>query len=322
AVVVASGLDTKVLEAVKAIGEAQGLQLLGAVEKPLTARRLAELLGSYRRQPAAPAGGAKVAVSGAEAVAALDSGAIGSLFQPVVDLATCEVTAAEAVGGWLHPTKGPIPPAVFLPVLAAEGLVPRYVDVLLAQACTALALCRDAGVRLRIGVDVGPAALGDVTLADRFLATVRAAGAEPSQLVFEVAEHGLAEAPPAALDVMTRLRVKGFGLALDQFGARASARRLAHIPFTELKMDAGLVRGEAGRHDGLEVLQEMYDAGRALGIPMAADGCETEADLDVVVDLGFRYAQGSFVGGPVGPAELVDGAGAWSPPPSRGGRPR
>ena len=109
AVVIASGLDTKVLEAVKLIGEAHGLQVLGALEKPLTARRLAELLASYRRQPVLPAAGAGVSVTTAEVVAAFAEGQITTVFEPTVDLADCRIRGAEAVGQWLHPTKGSDP---------------------------------------------------------------------------------------------------------------------------------------------------------------------------------------------------------------------
>ena len=323
AVVIASGLDSKVLDAVKTIGETHGLQVLGAVQKPLTARRLAELLTSYRRQPVRPAAGAEVPFTTGEVVAAIAEGHVTTRFEPVVDLGECRVSAAEAVGGWVHPGTGPIPPAIFLPVLAAEGLLLRYAEAVLEQGCAALRQCRAAGLRLGVGLDVGAGTLGDVSLADRFLETVRGAGVEPSDVTCEVTEHTLPGAPPVALDVMTRLRVKGFGLALDHFGARRpSPDRLAHIPFTQVKIDGGLVTGAASVGERLALLEETVDVARSLGLPVMAVGCETEADFDALVEMGLRYVQGPFVGRDMAVDELIDVAATWTPPPSSAEGPR
>lgn len=322
AVVIASGLDSKVLGAVKTIGEAHGLQVLGALEKPLTARRLADLLASYRRQPCRPSPGAEVSVTTEEVVAAFTDGHMATLFEPTVDLTECRVSGAEAVGRWVHPTKGPVGSETFLPVLAAEGLLLRYSESMLEDACAAWRRCRAAGLRVGIGIDVAPGTLGDVTLADRFAGTVRDGGGEPSQVTFEVTEHTLPGAPPVALDVLTRLRVKGFGLSLDHFGTRRPPPdRLAHIPFTQVKIDGSLVSGAAAGQERLALLEEALDAAQALNIPVAAGGCETDADFDLVAEMGFRYAQGSFIGGAMTADELADRASGWRPPASDAGAP-
>ena len=114
---------------------------------------------------------------------------------------------------------------------------------------------------------------------------------------------------------MTRLRVKGFGLALDHFGTRRPApERLAPIPFTQMKIDASLVSGAADAGPRRAHLEETFDVAQALGVPAAAEGCDSEADFDLVVEMGFRYAQGSFIGAAVDAAELIDRAGTWAPP--------
>jgi EAL domain-containing protein (putative c-di-GMP-specific phosphodiesterase class I)/DNA-binding SARP family transcriptional activator len=314
AVVIASGLDTKVLDAVKATGEAHGVQVLGALEKPLTPRRLGELLGSYRRHPV-PLPGSEVSVTSEEVVAALDEGQLTTLFEPTVDLAEGRVSGAEAVGRWVHPTKGSIPPAIFLPVLRSNGLLLRYAEAMLADACAALSRCRAAGLRIGIGLDMDPGVLTDVTLADRFAGAVRGGGSEPPDVTFEVTEHTLPGASPVAFDAMTCLRVKGFGLAVDHFGTRRSSPdRLARIPFTQAKIDASLVSGAAAAPERLTLLEETFEAARSLGIPAVAEGCESAADFDLVAEMGFRYTEGSFVGDAMGSSELVDWASTWGPP--------
>jgi EAL domain-containing protein (putative c-di-GMP-specific phosphodiesterase class I)/DNA-binding SARP family transcriptional activator len=314
AVVIASGLDAKVLDAVKTIGEAHGLQVLGAIEKPLTARRLGELLVSYRRQPVRSPSDAEVSVTAEEVTAALAEGQMTTVFEPTVDLVDGLVSGAEAVGCWAHPTKGSIPPATFLPVLAAEGLLLRYAEAMLDDACTALSACRAAGLGIGIGLDVAPATLSDTALADDLADTVRRYGTEPSSVTWEVAEHTLPRAPPVALDAMTCLRVKGFGLALDNFGTRRpSPDRLARIPFTQVKIDGSLVGGGAARQPRL-LLEETFDMAQSLAVPVVATGCESEADFDALVEIGVRYAQGPFVGRAMAGTELVEWAGNWEPP--------
>lgn len=321
AVVIASGLDSKVVAAVKAIGESHGIQLLGAVEKPLTGRRVAELLGSYRRPPAGATSGAELSVTTAEVVSALSEGGITTLFAPVVDLTECRVSGAEAAGRWAHPTKGPVGPETFLPVLSSDGLLP-YVEAVLEDACAVVRRCAEAGLRMGIGVDVPPRILGDHTLADRLTEAVRKGGVDPGDVTCEVAAHLLSDAPPAALDVMTRLRVKGFGLALDGFGTRRPpTARLAQIPCTLVKIDGNLVGGAASGPPR-ELLEETLDVAQSLDIPVLADGCENEADFDLAVELGFRYAQGGFLGGSLTADGLVELAGSWKPPGAGGPGPR
>jgi len=320
AVVIASGLDSKVLGAVMTIGEAHGLQLLGAIEKPLTARRLGEVMASYRRQPARHEGVAHVCVTTEEVVTAVAEGRMATLFEPAVDLRECRVSAAEAVRRWDHPTKGSIPSAAFVPVLAQEGLLLRYVEDMLDDVCAAVTRWRAAGLGIGIWLDVVPATLGDVSLADRFLDRLRGGGADPSQVTCEVTERSLAGAPPAALDVMTRLRVKGFGLALDHFETRRSPPdRMAQIPFTQVKIDASLVSGAAAERDQRVLLEETFDVAQSLDLPVVATGCETEADFDLVVEMGFRFAQGPIIGEAMTADQLVDCAATWRPPTAGAG---
>lgn len=318
AVVIASGLDAKVVAAVKAIGESHGVQLLGAVEKPLTSRRVAELLGSYRRPPAQGTRYPGTPVTTAEVVAALAERRMATLFAPVVDLAQCRVSGAEAWGRWAHPTKGSVPPEDFLAVLDADGQL-RYVEGVLADGCALVRRCAAAGVQVGVGLDVPGPVLGDLGLVDRLADAVRAAGVDPGQVTCEVAADLLADAPRAALNAMTRLRVKGFGLALDGFGRRGPApKRLRDIPFTLVKVDASLVAGAASG-PRRELLEETLTAAQSLDAPVLADGCASEADFDLAVDLGFRFAQGGIVGGPLRPGELVELSGRWAPP-GDGGR--
>ncbi len=316
AVILASALDAKVLHAVRAVGEGYGLQVLGAVEKPLTARRLGELLTSYRPRPRPGAGATDGAplVGAAEATAALRDGRIAFHLQPVVDVGTGQVVAADALPWWDDPARGPVPPSLLLPVLAKEGLLVEVLERALAAACGHVVACAGAGIGLTVSVGLPADALADAELADRAAAAARAAGAEPSRLTFELDERAFRSAPAAALGVLTRLRVKGFGLSLGGFGVgHGPAEQLQGVPLTEVKLAAALVTGAATDPPRARALEDVIEAGRRLDVTIVGDGCDGEDDLRLLLALGCDRVQGACIAGAMPAADLPGWAAGWDP---------
>jgi EAL domain-containing protein (putative c-di-GMP-specific phosphodiesterase class I)/AmiR/NasT family two-component response regulator len=310
AVIIASGLDAKVIQAVGSVSEGYGLQVLGAIEKPLTTRRLAELLATYRprARSATPTDGALV--TAADARAALADGRITFHLQPAVDVATGEVAAADAVPCWDDPALGVVPRSVFLPVLGREGLLPELSDRALAFAC------EQAGSGLTIGlsVNLAPDSTRDHELPDRAAAVARAAGVEPARVTVELDERAFRNAPGAALDVLTRLRVKGFGVSLDGFGTgRSRADHLRGVPLTEVKLSPALVSGAATDPARAREVEEAVEVGRQLGVAIVGDGCDGVDDLGLLLALGCDRVQGAFIADPMPADQLPAWVRAWDP---------
>ena len=158
AVIISSAMEPKVVHSVEALVEAYGLQLLGAIEKPLTARQLAALLAAHQRDPAPRTGGEeRAAVTTADVTDALHGGRIVARFRPAVDLATGSVSGAEATPGWHDPAKGWIGPAAFMPALEAEGLVSGYTEHVFGLACAEAREFARAGLDIDVKVTL-PAA--------------------------------------------------------------------------------------------------------------------------------------------------------------------
>lgn len=314
AMVIASGLETKVLRAVEAIGASHGLHVLAALEKPLTARRLGEVLRQYTRVNSERASQAHAAaVSGDEVRDALESGELTAQFEPRIDLATGAMSSAEACGLWPGPHDCPIPPSVFVPVLSREGLLVSYVERLVAQSCELLDEARRAGldepVPLRVAVNVSQLPLANAPLADRVIQMVLSRGQDPRRFVWEVDDVDLARAPATTLSVLTRLRVKGFGLSMTHSGAGPSwAHHLDRVPVSELKLDRRLVGGAAGDPKRFAMLELALGSARDMALPAVADGCDSRADFDSLLALGCSEAQGRFVAEPMPAADTV----AWA----------
>jgi EAL domain-containing protein (putative c-di-GMP-specific phosphodiesterase class I)/two-component SAPR family response regulator len=318
AVIISSAMESRVVHAVEGLIEAYGLQLLGAIEKPLTARRLAELLGAHRRDPAARMGdGRRAAVTAADVADALDGGRIVARFLPMVDLATGSASGAEAMPGWHDAAKGWIAPPA--PVLESEALVGRFTAHVFDLACAHACDFAHAGLDIHVKVTVPGRSLGDTGLADRFAEIARERGADPRRIVCGIGQRAL-KRDAAGLAALTRLRLKGFGVSVEDLGTtHASAEQLARLPLTTCKLAASLVTGAAGDPRRIAALERALDLVRGLGLVVAAAGCDSAADLDLLLQLGCHHAEGAFIADPMPSGELAAWAAGWSPPSVVGG---
>jgi DNA-binding SARP family transcriptional activator/EAL domain-containing protein (putative c-di-GMP-specific phosphodiesterase class I) len=316
AVIIASGLDATVVHAVEALTEASGLELLGAVEKPLTSRRLAALLDSYRPDPALQGGEGRAHVTAADVAEALDDGRIVVRFRPTVDLSSGSASGAAVLPGWDDKAHGWIGPPTVLGVLDTEALVSRFTDHALGLACGHLQTFASAGLGVPVSVRVPGRCLGEIGLADRFAEIVRERGADPSQVVCAIGEREL-RPDPATLAALTRLRLKGFGLCVEQFvAAHASAEQLGRVPLTAIKVAPRLVSGAGLEPGRMPALEETLERARGLGLTVMAAGCDSAADFELLLRLGCGQAEGAFISEPISGDELPAWAARWRPPSS------
>jgi DNA-binding SARP family transcriptional activator/EAL domain-containing protein (putative c-di-GMP-specific phosphodiesterase class I)/FixJ family two-component response regulator len=314
AVVIASGLEPQVLRAVEAIGQSHGLQILGALEKPLTARRLGEVLRQYARLNVDRGDhGDRTALGGEALRKALANGEVTTHFTPRVDLATGGVSSAEAAGVWPHPDGAPIAGSALVDAVAREGLALAFVERLVDESCALVDRVVRAGLDangpFRVAVSVTLLPLADASLADRLTEMVQSHSQDPRRFVCEIEDVALAKAPAGALSVLTRLRVKGFRLSLRHSGSGPSwTHQLGRVPLSELKVDRRLVSAVAGDAKRLAVLEAVTATAREAGLDVVADGCDSQADFDTVLALGCSEAQGRFIAEPLPVADMV----AWA----------
>ena len=318
AIVIASGLEVNVLRAVETIGQAHGLQVLAAIEKPLTARRLGEVLRQYTRRSGDRAGqSASVPVSREELAVALDCGGVAMHFEPRVDLTTGAISSVEGGGIWSGPDGHPVPPPTFAAAVGRVGLLPALVERLVAAAAPVL-----GALPVRVALDLSPLPLADSALADRLAAMVHAQGHDPQRFVWVLDDVALARAPTPAMQVLTRLRVKGFGLAMNHGGAGPSrTQQLGRVPLSELKLERRLVHAATGDPKHFAVLESTVAAARREGLPVVADGCDSRPAFDMIVAVGCSEAQGQFVASGMPAADIVEWASAGFRPDEPGGRP-
>jgi EAL domain-containing protein (putative c-di-GMP-specific phosphodiesterase class I) len=308
--ILASSLERAVIATVETMARAYGVTLLGAIEKPPTSKKLAAVIALHRAPAEAPrrAPAAREVFELAEVVAGMARGEFEPFFQPKVEMQSRDVVGAEAMARWRHPQKGIIGPAAFLPLLQAAGRLGGLMDIMLKQAAATCSRWRGDGYDATVSLNLSPDTLVDLELAERLTRVVAAEGLEGRDVIFEVTESAMAADIGRALENLSRLRVKGFGLSLDDYGTGySSMQQLARIPFTELKIDQSFVRNAATRPSDRAVLESSLEIAQKLGIVAVAEGVESQAEWDMLREMGCRLAQGYFIGHPMGAHEFL----AW-----------
>jgi EAL domain-containing protein (putative c-di-GMP-specific phosphodiesterase class I)/AmiR/NasT family two-component response regulator len=298
-VIVASALDSSLIASVEAMAKAYKVNLVGAIEKPATAKKLQAMLGLYR-----PAGDRVApeleALSAAEIAQGLRDGQFEPFFQPKVDMATGRVKGAEAMARWRHPVRGIIPPARFIAVLEASRLIDSLTETILTSAAAACRSWQAKGFDATVSVNLSLSMLSDTSLADRMLSIAQSQHLEPHHVTFEVTESAAAGNLGKALENLLRLRMKGFGLSIDDYGTGySSMERLARVPFTELKIDQSFVQNAHIQPGSRAMLESSLEMAQKLGIVAVAEGVENQAEWNLLQTLGCPLAQGYFIAKPM-----------------------
>ena len=305
--IVVSGLDKSILGMVEVMSREYGVKLLGAIEKPLTGKKLKSLVERHWADTPAPGDPRNATLSSSDLAAALAAGQFETFFQPKVEMRTGELKGAEALARWRHPELGLLQPGVFMATVEADALIDPFTDFVAADAARACRAWRDAGLEMSVSVNLSLASLFDVELADRMTGIVRAEGLDPRHVILEVTESSATRDVARKLENLSRLRMNGFGLSIDDFGTGySSMERLSRVPFTELKIDQAFVKTAAARPSSRAIVEASLQLARRLAIPAVAEGVETHADWDLMLGMGCEIAQGYYVARPMAAADMME----------------
>lgn len=265
----------------------------------ITQHRLLDVLRSFDEEvPASPAMPIVAELPCAsDAVSALANDEIRAALQPKVCISTGEIYGFEVLARWQRSDGVIVSPYGFLPALREHGLLDSLLFKLMAQAARYLqaSFCS----HLELSVNLEPAQLAQPGFATRVHQQLVHLDLPPQLVTFELTEVGVLETPAVSLDNLLQLRALGCGLAIDDFGnGHSTLQRLLELPFTELKLDASFLSQleDPRRH---AVIANALALGRALNIPVVAEGVETVEQLKVLKNLGCERAQGFYLGRPI-----------------------
>jgi EAL domain-containing protein (putative c-di-GMP-specific phosphodiesterase class I) len=302
-----SGADEKVLSTVSELAGLQGLRVLGQLQKPVMPGQMAALLANLGESPVRKYQNRAVPEISPEAIRKGIAGNEFSIwFQPKVDAIHLVPVGVEALARWQRGDGSFVPPDVFITAAEREGVIGELSQVLVSRALMEGSRLHDAGFPLKISVNLSGRWLNNLNLPDFVMATARDAGLRASDVILEVTETGVMEDLTTALDVLTRIRLKGFGLSIDDFGiGYSSFEQLGRIPFTELKLDRSFVSRGNQDPSARAILEGSMDMARKLGLSTVAEGVETEADLELMRVLDCDSVQGYLIAKPMPTDEVI-----------------
>lgn len=310
--IVVSALERSLLSSVGTMARAYGVNLVGFVEKPVTPRKLEELISRRRPATTLPYERRTPPMEVEDILRGLAADEFEPFFLAKVEIETSRVIGAEALARWRHPEHGELGPVSFLGALEESGNIGALFRRILAKAVAACRRMRDSGHPAITCVNLSLKQLADPHLADEITAAVRSAGLEAADIALEVSESAATDNMGPALENLARLRMKGFTLAIDDYGTGyASLEQLTRIPFSELKIDQSFVRQADRQESAKVILESSIDLARRLGIMAVAEGVETQAQWDLLCELRCDAAQGYFIGRPLPIADFLQWLQTW-----------
>ncbi|WP_428243907.1 EAL domain-containing response regulator [Gynuella sp.] len=301
ALVLLSGEDSRILNTAQRLAHAQNLRVLGSLAKPVTAEQLHRKLLTLQPASGGPSERPIEQVSLHELLT-LGIGArqITPYYQPQVRITDGRVSAVEVLARWHHPKKGWLMPASFIGLAEEQGLIDELSWVVFDKAIHQLGKWLRDGYNIDMGLNLSSESLSVVNLPERIDDLVRKNNVPPNRITLEITETRLMQNLTYSLDVLTRLRLKGFGLSIDDFGTGYSTMVQLHkIPFTELKIDRAFVHSASDDSTASAILESSAELGRKLNMTIVAEGVEDQSDWNKVANAGCDLVQGYFIARPM-----------------------
>ena len=233
---------------------------------------------------------------------AVERGEIRAFFQPQLSTDSGEVTGVEALVRWLHPDRGLLAPAAFLPAIEGSDLMELLGQTMLTQSLVALAEFDRKGLRLpTVAVNFSAQELRDPQLPDRLRWTLDRFQLAPSRLTVEVLESVVAgDGDEVIASNISRIAAMGCGVDLDDFGTgNASITAIRRFALNRLKIDRSFVREVDQNRDQQKLVTAILSLAERLGLETLAEGVETPAEHALLAQLGCGHVQGYVIAKPM-----------------------
>jgi diguanylate cyclase (GGDEF)-like protein/PAS domain S-box-containing protein len=222
-------------------------------------------------------------------------------FQPCVRVADQAVVGVECLLRWNHPERGLVPPDEFIPVAEETGAIVEIGNWVISEACAAgQLLAEQHGGPLTIAVNISPRQFRDPNLVETIRAGLRRAHLDPGCLEIEITETMLMQDVEVAATIIQRLHKLGVSLAIDDFGTGySSLNYLKKFPISTVKVDRTFVADIPENSDDMEITAAVIAMAHRLRMQVVAEGVETHAQLDFLLEQHCDYAQGFLFSKPL-----------------------
>jgi EAL domain-containing protein (putative c-di-GMP-specific phosphodiesterase class I) len=310
-VILVSGADQTLLDTAGRIAEMHKLRVIGTFAKPFSLDVLKTAMTEWSQvidQGLDPTG-PKVIIN---ADLLLDPDLLHLAYQPKVSTQTGEALGVEALVRWRHKDHGDVSPAILVALIEQEARTSELLDLVMTMAARDRKRYRALASLADISINISVLDLNDEELPRRAQRVLLEA-APSERWTFEVTETAPITDVAPALAILTRLRIAGFRLSVDDFGTGTSNyERLLVAPFTELKIDRAMVsRLDIAAVEPDPMVRSGIDVGHSLNMQVVAEGVETADQFRMVRDLGCDAAQGYLISPPVVPVQIDAALDEW-----------
>ncbi|QCG49979.1 EAL domain-containing response regulator [Aeromonas schubertii] len=312
-IILSSALEEDVVGAVLRMSSAYGLQVLGRLEKPASQARIRQMIESWRPHPVrGKEAGARQEIDLDDLHRALEYGELLPWYQPKVSFSSGEWVGLEALARWLHPEQGLIMPSRFIPLAEHSGLIDELTEQIIRATLKDGHLWQETGLSLNLSMNLSTTSLIEGDLCAILIDQCQRWSINPELITLEVTESAFVKDLGQSLEVLTRLRMHGFGLSIDDFGTGySSMQQLALLPFTELKLDRSFVDGCYRDPSRLAIIESSIELARKLGLKSVAEGVEDIETWQQLASLGCDVCQGFFSGRPMPREKLQEWHREW-----------
>jgi EAL domain-containing protein (putative c-di-GMP-specific phosphodiesterase class I) len=302
-----SGFDKSVLHSAQELAKEQNLNFTGCLNKPFRANELHKFLSEISITPqASSTKKSNHAPTVDELYLAITQHQIVMHYQPKVTLNNDKNLAVESLVRWQHPERGLISPDLFIPLAEKNNLIDELTWEIFHLVLSQTKTWMTQGLNIKVAVNMSAITLKDLDLPKKMMSLLNQYELKPSQIILEVTESALMTELIKSLDILTRLRMKGFKLSIDDFGTGYSSLvQLHRIPFSELKIDGSFVMGMDKDPESLAIVETVVLLGNKLGMKVVAEGVETKNNLKKLTSMNCDIVQGYFISRPKAAEEIT-----------------
>ena len=302
-----TGMDERTIASAEQYGLRRGLTIFGTLQKPFDP---GELFTRLERAHAAIR-----PLTAADLEQAIANGELIVHYQPIIRRFadnTWDVAAVEALLRWNHPIRGLLAPDSFISMGEAGGLSRAITDFVLQRGIEQLKGWEALRLRLGLRINVSATLISDIAFPDRLEAMLVEHSLDAEMLALEITETAMLEQTPDAFDILTRLRIKNIGLAIDDFGiGYSSLTQLFRMPFNEMKIDRSLIGRIIEAKEAWIMVDALVALAHKLNLVVCAEGVENQATLDALSGFGCDFAQGYHISRPVPAVEIPKIIARW-----------
>lgn len=301
-----SGTAKNILNSCEQVASQRNMSVIATLSKPFSVKAMIELFEQLKTAKAQ----AKQEVTREDSSAiSMEDGKLIAYYQPQVEMVSGEIIGFEALARLEHAWLGIVPPARFIPEVEDSKSMEKLTKEVIHDVFTNIESWNSAGT-YPIALNISPSCAASNFLPKLLETYLDQYNVAAKDIVLELTETAVMHDLVDSVETLTRMRLKGFQLSIDDFGTGTSSlEKLHQIPFSELKIDRSFVSRLLSSDEARAIIEASIMLAHRLGLIVVAEGVEDEQTFKMVASLGCDRCQGYFVAKPM----PVDEVHAWIP---------